>query len=129
MRNCSACHAEDRPWFEDAPCSCGIPEGPDAGNPYKHSPDCKSLSHEVVRYPIRMEIKDLNFDKTLSRYYVQRGWELLQNGMRYYRVKMLCRKCIGLEVSAQERKREYEKACKAARGDQTETYAQMLARQ
>jgi hypothetical protein len=53
----------------------------------------------------------------------------MQNGMRWYRTKMLCRQCIDKENLAQERRREYERACKTALGVESLTYAQMLAQQ
>lgn len=131
MRLCSSCHKEDKPWFEyDTPCSCGAASlHEDDPTPLKHSPECKSLGHEVVLYPVRMAKADLTFDAKLGSYYSQRGWRLKQNGNRWYRVKYLCRACIELENSAQARKAEYEKLCKAARGVDDQTYAQMLASQ
>jgi hypothetical protein len=131
MRNCSACHKEDKPWFEyDIPCSCGGAElHEDDPSPLKHKAECKSLAHEVVLYPVRMAKADLTHDGKLGSYYSQRDWKLMQNGNRWYRVKFLCRACIELENSAQSRKAEYEKLCKAARGVDDQTYAQMLASQ
>lgn len=130
MRNCSSCNKEDKPWFEDSPCTCGAykPHDDDP-SPLKHLPECHSLGHEVVRYPVRIAKSELSNDEKLSSYYRQRGWVLMRDGQRFYRVKMLCRACIELENSAQSRRHEYEKACKAARGVETQTYAQMLASQ
>lgn len=130
MRTCSACHKEDKPWFESHPCSCGAyVVHDDDPNPLKHRPDCKSLGHEVVEYPVRIPKSDLTFDGKLSSYYAERGWALMRNGERYYRVKMLCRGCIVKETEALARKTDYEKACKAAQGIETLSYAQMIAGQ
>lgn len=133
MRNCADCGKEDAPWFEREPCSCGTAtKHEDDPSPLKHAPDCNGIGHEVVEYPLRMARADLVFEGTtlaLSNYWRGRGWILIQNGLRWYRVKMLCRGCIVLEDSAQERRREYEKACKAARGQDDTTYSQMLAQQ
>ena len=132
MRVCSVCGKEDQPWFEHEPCSCGWdrtnPHDDDPG-PKNHTADCRCLGHEVISYPVRIAASELTFDKKLSPYYVNRGWELKVNGTRYYRMKVLCRGCMLLEDQAQERRRDYEKACAAARGQDTQTYAQMLAAQ
>lgn len=130
MRNCSNCNKEDRPWFEDAPCSCGAyQEHDDDPSPLKHDPSCKMLGHEVVRYPVRIAKSDLTHDGKLGSYFTAKGWSLRQDGQRFYRVKMLCRACIELEKGCQARRQDYEKACKAARGLDNQTYAQMLASQ
>lgn|SRR5487761_2727435 len=129
MRVCSQCAKEDGPWFDAMPCSCGADKGEDPANPSAHQPDCHSLGHEVVMYPIRMAPKDLTFDKQLPVYWRGRGWNLMQNGLRWYRVKMLCRECCEAENGAQARRREYELACRDARGVSDLTYAQMLAQQ
>lgn len=130
MRNCSVCNAEDKPWFEETPCSCGVfkPHDDDP-SPLKHDPVCRSLGHEVVMYPVRIAVADLTHDKKLGSYYSARGWNLKQNGQRWYRVKMLCRACIEAENGAQARRADYEKACKEARGIGNSTYAQMIALQ
>lgn len=101
----------------------------DDPSPMKHAPDCNGIAHEVILYPVRMAVSELTPDKKLGTYYTSKGWKLMQNGLRWYRVKYLCRQCIIAEDQAQERKREYENACKAARGVDTLTYAQMLAQQ
>lgn len=99
----------------------------------QHRAECRSLGHEVVSYPVRIAKADLWFDSGgaahISAYYVGRGWALRIDGNKFYRVKLLCRSCIGLEVGAQARKREYEKSCRAVRGLDNMTYAQMLASQ
>jgi hypothetical protein len=132
MRACGGCKKPDAPWLEDAPCNCGVPPTL-AGDANEHRPECRALGHEVVFYPVRLTKADLWFDEGakphISAYYTGRGWTLKQDGNKLYRVKLLCRDCIGLEVGAQARKREYESACKRARGDETQTYAQMLASQ
>jgi hypothetical protein len=82
-----------------------------------------------VRYPVRMAKHELSFDKGLPRKWKQAGWVLKENGERFYRVKPLCRDCIGLEVDAQARRAEYDRLCKAASGGEAQSYAQMLASQ
>lgn len=130
MRICTECKKEDRPWFEQAPCSCGAAQlHEEDPSPLKHKADCKAIGHDVVRYPVRIERRDLTFDGKLPSRYTQRGWALWQSGNKLYRRKLLCRDCVELENGAQERKRDYEKACKAAQGLETMTYAQMLASQ
>jgi len=129
MRICGQCSKEDRPYFEPVPCSCGLPLDEDDPSPLKHAPDCNSVGHEVVLYPVRIDKRDLTFDSKLLPKWTARGWQLMRNGLRFYRVKFMCRQCIVLDESAQERRREYEKACKATRGESAQTYAQMLASQ
>jgi hypothetical protein len=130
MRVCSACGKEDRPWFENEPCNCGAGKRhEDDPSPLKHDPSCRCLGHEVIAYPVRMAESELTFDKKLPAYWIERKWQLRNNGGRFYRVKVLCRQCMLAEDQAQDRKRDYEKACAAARGQETQTYAQMLAAQ
>jgi hypothetical protein len=104
----------------------------DDPDPLKHAADCNAVGHEVVLYPVRMGRDELRFDgaeMALPPRWLQRGWALKRNGQRWYRVKWLCRGCIVLEEAALERRLDYEKACKRARGEDETTYAQMLAMQ
>lgn len=133
MRSCAQCGKADAPWFEAEPCSCGVAaaheENPDVA---AHAADCNAVGHLVVLYPVRMARAELLFDgaeMALSSYWVQRGWTLKQNGQRWYRVKLLCRGCIVAHEDALERRRDYEKACRRARGTDDTSYAQMLAAQ
>jgi hypothetical protein len=57
---------------------------------------------------------------------VRAGWKLVRDGRDQFRVKMLCRDCISLEVQREESKREYEKKCAALLGKTDQTYSQML---
>lgn len=129
MRLCAQCSKEDRPTFDMVPCSCGAPVDTEDPSPLKHSPECNAVTHEVVLHPVRITKQDLTFDSKLQPKWTVKGWQLWQNGMKFYRVKMLCRACIVLDEGAQERRREYDKACKATRGGDAQTYAQMLASQ
>ncbi len=132
MRICSACGKEDAPWFESDPCSCGAAKlHEDDPSPMNHSHECRCLGHEVVQFPVRITPADLSFNREdlKSPYYRSRGWKLMKNGLRFYLVKMLCRGCVALENSALERRREYERVCKASRSQDDTTYAQMLAQQ
>ena len=129
MRTCGQCNKEDRAYFESAPCSCGLPRDDEDPSPLKHKPDCNGIGHEVVLYPVRIDKRDQTFDGKLLPKWTAKGWRLLQNGPRFYRIKYLCRQCIVLDESAQERRREYDKACRATRGESAQTYAQMLASQ
>lgn len=133
MRLCSNCRKEDKPWFEDEPCSCGGAQlHEDDPSPLKHDASCRSLGHEVVLYPIRMPLNEFTYvagEPVINKEWIRKGWALMRNGQRYYRVKMLCRGCIEVENGIQARRSEYEKACKAARGLDTSTYAQMLTLQ
>lgn len=134
MRHCGNCNKEDSPWYDGTPCSCGLPQRDEPALPQEHVQDCKALAHNVVLYPVRVATTDLTYDangeaQLRSAQYLRRGWKLLRNGMRWYRVKYLCRECIELEEAARERRRDYEKACKAVKGVDETTYSQMLASQ
>ena len=129
MRICQQCHCEDRPWIEEGECSCGLNKTERAGDPTAHQADCRCLGHEVVQYPVRMARNELAFDDKLPRYYAQQGWVLMKHGGCFYRVKILCRDCVGKEELALAHRRDYERVCKEARGLETKTYAQMLAQQ
>lgn len=84
-------------------------------------------------YPVRMDRKDLKLDaagkEQLPVRWLREGWVLQKDGPKFYRVKILCRSCIGKVEETLARKREYEQLCKAARGAETMSYAQMLANQ
>src|SRR6185437_792681 len=114
------------------PCSCGAPVD-DNPSPEKHRPDCKAIGHDVVLYPVRVAWQELthdaNGDPHLKAIWERRGWKLLKNGARIYRTRMLCRDCIELERDKDARRKEYERLCKAARGDDAQTYQQMLVSQ
>jgi len=129
MRKCGQCNKQDAPWFEQQPCSCGLPVDDDDPSPLKHAPDCNGIGHEVVLHRVRIRKPEMTFDQKLSLKWTERGWQLLRNGTRFYRVKYLCRHCIVDEDIAQERRQEYEKACRETRGMDGRSYAQMLASQ
>lgn len=99
----------------------------------RHAPHCVALVHEVVLYPVRMGRNDLSVAKSgereLPSHYLVAGWKLMQNGMRWYRIKHLCRDCIGKEEQSQMFRRDYIKACKTAKGQDDQTFSQMLAYQ
>jgi hypothetical protein len=131
MRTCGNCQKQDAPWFAHADCNCPQKDirYDDDPSPLKHAPDCNGIGHEVALYPVRMDASLLTWEKKLPASWVARGWALKQNGGRWYRVKMLCRGCIELEETAQERQREYEQKCRETRGIEALSYAQMLANQ
>lgn len=132
MRTCTACGKADKPWFEQEPCNCGAPVHDSDPSPDKHAPICHAIGHEVVQYPVRLKVADLVWiegQAHLQPKWERAGWKFLQNGLRYYRVKMLCRDCIGIERDRMERRKDYEKSCKAVRGEDSQSYAQMLASQ
>lgn len=99
----------------------------------QHAPQCLALVHNVALYPVRIAPHDLAIgksgDKELPAQFVRSGWKLMQNGMRWYRIKHLCRDCIGKEEQALAFKRDYLNACKKAKGQDDQTFAQMLAYQ
>lgn len=129
MRICGQCNKPDAPWFEPQPCSCGLAPDDDDPSPLMHAPDCNGIGHEVVLYPVRIGKAEMTFDQKLLPKWTERGWQLLRNGIRFYRVQYLCRQCIVAEDIAQERRREYEKMCRETRGLDGRSYAQMLASQ
>ena len=123
MRVCAQCQSPDRPHVDPSErCTCGT-------DTHEHAPDCRALTHEVVLFPVRMSPLALTYDKKLPAKWIQRGWHLWQDGQRFYRRKMLCRDCIGKQETQQAFARDYQKACKKARGSDDMTYAQAIASQ
>jgi hypothetical protein len=129
MRECQDCKEQDRPWMDGGECTCGAARTEMGASPEAHHVECRCLAHEVVQYPVRLSREALTWDKKLPRYWALKGWVLMENGGRHYRLKMLCRDCVGKEELALAHRRDYERVCKEARGGETQTYAQMLAQQ
>lgn len=130
MRTCSSCRLEDRPHLDHTePCSCSA----GSSEPTHHGPDCRAIVHEVLVYPRQMDLRELGHDAAgtlvLPPQWSSKGWKLIQNGQRWFRIRILCRSCIVKEEDSAAFKRDYQKACKAARGQDDQTYSQMLAQQ
>jgi hypothetical protein len=126
MRNCSKCRKADRAEVDpESECKCGaVSKGHE-----DHHELCPRLIHEVRPYYVRVNPKELTPSGKLSTYYSNQGWELKQDGGRYYRSIEMCRQCIRDHEDALSRKQDYLKACKTAKGLDERTYAQMLASQ
>jgi hypothetical protein len=126
MRLCSKCRGEDRAEVDpESLCKCGAV----AAGHEDHDPRCPRLIHEVRRYLVRVSPKELMPDQSLSPYFISQGWTMFKDGERLYRWMYLCRACIRAQEDVLTHRQEYEKACKAAKGLEDRTYAQMIARQ
>lgn len=90
------------------------------------------MTHEVVLYYklvqqadlVRTELKP---EGQLPQSQLRAGWKLVRDGRDQFRVKMLCRDCIGVEVQREASRREYQAKCKALLGGANKSYSQMLA--
>lgn len=132
MRICEGCGAKDRPALEfEGACSKNCDPRKATEDPSTHFDDCPRLIHEVRLFFRRatLEHTPRHPDGELSRRFRVEGWKLFRDGRDIFRKKMLCRDCIVKEGERDVLRREYQKACKAARGISTETYSQMLVRQ
>lgn len=96
-----------------------------------HHDSCPRLTHEVRKlfrpatlvHSARAPEGDLSLKLRLE------GWKLLRDGKNLFRWKMLCRSCIERVYEREENHREYQQACKRARGESDQTYSQLLAEQ
>jgi hypothetical protein len=130
MRFCAQCNKSDTIVLDNSeqcrPDKCD-PKIVNDHDISTHWIDCPRLIHEVRLYP-RL-IQNLSFLKPLPdplpAKYRREGWTLQVDGSRVYRVKTLCRSCIGVEVERETNHRNYLRACKAARREDP-TYNQLL---
>jgi hypothetical protein len=132
LRNCTQCHKPDAPRLEfDASCK-GKCDPRATEDPATHSDDCPRISHEVVLYYKLVKQVDLvrtevSPEGQLPRSLLLAGWKLVRDGRDQFRVKMLCRDCIGLEVQKDASRKEYQAKCAALLGQTNKSYSQMLA--
>ena len=126
MRTCAKCRCADCAEVDnESICKCGAV---DAGHE-NHHPECPRLIHNVAQYYVRVSPKELMPDKSLSPYYVAKGWQLISDGGRQYRWIMMCRQCIRDQEDVLAREKDHKKCWKSAKGQSDQTYSQMLARQ
>ena len=90
------------------------------------------MTHEVVLYYKLVKQTDLvrteaRPEGQLPPSKLREGWKLVRDGRDQFRVKMLCRDCIGLECQREDSRREYLAKCKALQGKTNQSYSQMLA--
>lgn len=132
MRSCTQCKKPDAPRLEfDASCK-GKCDPRATEDPATHSDECPRLTHEVVLYYKFVKQADLvrteqRPEGQLAQSQLRNGWKLVRDGRDQFRVKMLCRDCIGLECQKEDSRKEYERKCAALLGQTNKTYSQMLA--
>jgi len=90
------------------------------------------MSHDVVLYYKLVKQADLvrteqRPEGQLTQSQIRNGWKLVRDGRDQFRVKMLCRDCIGNEALKEASRKEYEAKCAALLGQNNKTYSQMLA--
>jgi hypothetical protein len=83
VRNCSLCHAPDRPELnEDAPCKC------EGGDVLGHTTDCPRIEHYIQ--------KDIQLQETpLTKKQQDRGWQDRPQGFRGRKAieRLICVPC------------------------------------
>ena len=132
MRVCAGCGREDVPKLDlygacrPKQCSPTADERPET-----HHDSCPRLGHEVVKLirPAKLVATPLHPEGELERKWRLAGWTVMKDGRDVFRWKMLCRSCIQGVYEREDREREYQKACRQARGDDDTTYSQMLTQQ
>lgn len=104
MRNCDDCKVEDRP--------VTTPDG--------------EMHHEVREYLHWIALPELTPQDELPTHWRMKGWKLKRDGEEYFRYKLLCRDCIRKDYEAGKMREAYKKLCKAARGQNDQTYSEMI---
>jgi hypothetical protein len=126
MRACRKCSAPDRAEIDPGlECKCGAVARGDE----EHHPECPRLIHEVARYFVQIKARDLTPKRELSTYYRAQGWQLMEDGGRFFRWMLMCRQCFRDYEQVLAQQRDYQRACKLAKGMDDMSYSQMLARQ
>lgn len=131
MRECQACHKRDAAILEpDTTCKGQCDPKADE-RVETHTDLCPRLSHDVRKYLKAVTRNELihSPDEPEGRLAMRlrlQGWKMLREGPDYFRWKMLCRDCIGLEAQKEAQQRDYRKACKSVLGAETQTYGQMM---
>lgn len=132
MRSCETCRRPDRCIVDyEIKCRPGkcSPQADERAE--THHDSCPKLTHEVVALTrvAKLVHTPAKPDGELEYRYRREGWKLLVNGDKTFRYKMLCRKCIENVYDAEARRKDYEKQCKRAMGQDDRTYSQLLAMQ
>jgi hypothetical protein len=92
---------------------------------------CNKVMHSVrpLVEPVRLISTPRHPEGQLPTKWLNEGWKLHIDGKNTFRVKMLCRNCIDKEALRESIQRDYQKACKAARGQDDRTYGQLMIQQ
>ena len=132
MRACSTCGKADQCVVDfEKTCNPKLCP-PDADERWEtHHEECPKLMHEVrlLYRSAKLVHTPANPGGELERRFRADGWTLMKNGTDMFRKKMLCRACIQAVYQAEERHKDYVKACKRAQGRDDRTYSELLAQQ
>lgn len=132
MRNCQGCGKADSCVVDyETKCKPSLCP-PDADERAEtHHDQCPKLTHEVkLLYRAGKLIHTPKHPEgQLEHKWLADGWTTKRDGRDIYRTKMLCRSCIQAVYETESRRKEYEKACKKARGEDDRTYSQLLSQQ
>lgn len=133
MRTCSNCKVADQPVMDfsrDCSSQCD-PQIRDVGEAELHHVACNKVLHEVRPYfqPVTLQVTPKHPEGELPYRWQREGWKLRKDGTSLFRWKMLCRNCIDKEALREALQRDYQKACKAARGQDDRTYGQLMIQQ
>ena len=132
MRLCEGCRAADRPALDpEGACKRELCPPTADERPETHNDACPRLTHEVRKLyrPAELVFTAAKPEGELQRKWRAEGWKLLRDGKDLFRWRMLCRACITRVYEREENHKEYLKACKRARGEEDQTYSQLLAEQ
>lgn len=132
MRNCVGCGKPDQCVVDyETKCKPNLCSPTADERAETHHDNCPKLTHEVklLYRATRLINTPQHPEGQLEPKWIAQGWQLKRDGKDVFRVKMLCRACIQDVYERESRQKEYEKACKKARGIDDRTYSQMLAEQ
>lgn len=133
MRQCSSCKVADQPVMDfsrDCAKDCD-PAIRNDGDAELHHFACNKVLHEVRPYfqPVKLVSTPRHPEGELPQKWQRDGWKVRKDGSNVFRWKMLCRNCIDQEALREAIALDYQKACRAARGQGDKTYGQLMIQQ
>jgi hypothetical protein len=134
MRLCKSCKKPDSPRLDfDASCK-GKCDPRATEDPATHDDACPRMTHEVVLYhkllkPIDLVRTEAAPEGELRHKDVVAGWTLRRDGRDTFKIKLLCRGCIAVDVERDTNHKAYLKQCAALLGKEDKSYSEMLAAQ
>lgn len=132
MRTCEACGKSDSCVVDyETKCKPNLCPPMADERAETHHDQCPKLTHEVrpLYRPAKLINTPAHPEGQLEPKWIAEGWKLVRDGTDVFRKKMLCRACIQVVYEREERRKEYLKACKKARGEDDRTYSQLLVMQ
>src|SRR6266566_8746180 len=119
MRACEGCNKQDGPILDYyKACNPSLCPPTADERPETHHDRCPRLEHDVVRLerPAKLIHTAKHPEGELEIKLKMQGWKLIRDGKNTFRYRMLCRQCIQNIYAAEERHKDYLKACKKALG-------------